>query len=86
MIECITPYGLKQSSNRRRGLLPKSFFYHSWERGNKITVEYYPATSLARFFSDEGVGSAVDCAPQRKKVSIRSGVRIPVEQWSSPTD
>jgi hypothetical protein len=51
-----------------------------------MTLEYYPATSLARFFSDEGVGSAVDCAPQRKKVSIRSGVRIPVEQWSSPTD
>ncbi|KAL5805838.1 hypothetical protein ACOSQ4_028571 [Xanthoceras sorbifolium] len=57
--------------------LPKSFFYHSWERGKKITLEYYPATFLARFFSDEGVGSAVDCAPQRKKVSIRSGVRIP---------
>ncbi|GMN72070.1 hypothetical protein TIFTF001_052779 [Ficus carica] len=48
--------------------------------GEKMTLEYYPATSLARFFSDEGVGSAVDCAPQRKKVSIRSGVRIPVEQ------
>lgn len=42
------------------------------------------ATSLARFCSDEGVGSAVDCAPRRKKVSICSGVRIPVEQWSSP--
>ena len=37
----------------------------------------WKGSSLARFFSDEGVGSAVDCAPQRKKVSIRSGVRIP---------
>lgn len=53
MIECITYSGLKQSSNRRRGLLPKSFFSHSWVRGNIITLEYYPATSLARFFSDE---------------------------------
>lgn len=59
MIECITPSGLKQSSNRRRGLLPKSFFYHSWERGKKITLEYYPATSPARFFSDKGVGSVL---------------------------
>ncbi|EXC30690.1 hypothetical protein L484_027865 [Morus notabilis] len=51
-----------------------------------MTREYYPATSVARFFSDEGVGSDVDCAPQRKKASISSEVRIPLEQWSSPTD
>lgn len=41
------------------GFQKKSFFYHSWERGKKMTLEYYPATSLARFFSDEGVGSVL---------------------------
>uniref|UniRef100_A0A2N9G5N7 Uncharacterized protein n=1 Tax=Fagus sylvatica TaxID=28930 RepID=A0A2N9G5N7_FAGSY len=61
----------KQSSNHRRGLLQKSFFSHSWVRGKSTTLEYYPATSLARFCSDEGVGSAVDCAPRRKKPTVR---------------
>lgn len=64
----------------------KALFYDNWLMGEKSDPRALPGNFPCLLFSDEGIGSDVDCAPQRKKVNICSGVRISLDQWSSPMD
>ncbi|EXB86667.1 hypothetical protein L484_013197 [Morus notabilis] len=81
-----------QFKRKGRGMPPlrieqRVLFYDNWLIGENNDLRALPGDFPCLLLSDEGVGSAVDCAPQGKKVNnIRSGVRIPLEQWSSPMD